>query len=118
MKPHDAMATTEAQATAALAAHRQQRLHAFVRPYTETLAAQIDLRLVKTLLEVLATLLAWRQRSLGLVLSESGGALAGGAHAPALPKRISRLLHAKTWTAHLLTSLLWEQASARNHLGR
>lgn len=58
----------------------------------------LDVRLVRTFFNLLAIILMFRERRMGLLLSELGGYLCGHAHAPAGTKRISNLLRSKKWT--------------------
>jgi hypothetical protein len=77
------------------------------------LDAQLDARLVRTLLLTLQALLQFRSRPHGLLLSELGAWLLSPAQAPAGTKRLSKLLHSPKWTADLLDRWLWQQATTR-----
>lgn len=88
----------------------QYGLVQYLAPLLVRLDAQIDARLVRTLLATVAAILAFRNSTRGLLLSELGAYLAGPAHAPAGTKRLSALLHSPKWAASLLERWLWEEA--------
>lgn len=77
------------------------------------LGAQIDQRLVRTFYDLFLVILAFRNRSMGLVLSELGGYICGHGHAPAGTKRLSNLLRCKKWGAALIDAILLEQSRDR-----
>lgn len=93
-----------------LASRVRHELRSFVAPLLRTLNQQLDRRLVVTVLETLHALLVWRQRNLGLLLSELGSYLAPPGHAPAGTKRLSNLLRSSNRQARLLAEWLWQQA--------
>ena len=79
----------------------------------------VDVRLVQTFLATLHVLREFRHRHNGLLLSELGAYLSSPHHAPAGTKRLSRLLHAPGWSAHLIEHFLWQQADqALSRLGQ
>ena len=82
----------------------------FVKPLLENLYRKLDRRLVQTLLDLLMVIVIHRHRNHGLLLSELGGHLLGGEHAPAGTKRISNLLRHPGWEAQVITDYLWQQA--------
>jgi hypothetical protein len=82
----------------------------FVRPLLRELAAQMDRRLVQTFLDMLMVIVMHRHRNQGLLLSELGGYLLGAEHAPAGTKRISNLIHNRSWEAQKVDEYLWQQA--------
>lgn len=82
----------------------------FVKPLLENLYRKLDRRLVQTLLDVLIVIVIHRHRNHGLLLSELGGELLDGEHAPAGTKRIHRLLCHSGWAAQAITDYLWQQA--------
>jgi hypothetical protein len=64
----------------------------FVKPLLQNLHCKLDRRIVQTLLDLLIMIVIHRHRNHGLLLSELGGYLLDGEHAPAGTKRISNLL--------------------------
>lgn len=73
----------------------------------------LDKRLVRTFFDVFMAILAFRNRAMGLLLSELGGYVCGFDHAPAGTKRISNLLRSKKWTAKLINQFLFNQAKSK-----
>ena len=110
---HDRIGAGGVQANPVLADSLRRQLVQFLRPVGERLAAQIDIRLVQTAIDLVQVILTHRHTLIGLLLSELGGYLLGPAHAPAGTKRISNLIHAAGWTAPDLKAVLWRQACAR-----
>jgi hypothetical protein len=110
---HDHIDAPRAQANPVLADSLRTQLVRFLRPVGERLAAQIDIRLVQTAIDLVQVILTHRHGVIGLLLSELGGYLLGPEQAPAGTKRISNLIHAASWTAPDLKAVLWRQASAR-----
>src|SRR5579864_7225700 len=96
-----------------VAAGLRHGLQRFLLPLLAVLDAQIDRRLVRTLLASVEAILALRHRAHGLLLSELGAYLAGPAHAPAGTKRLSNLLRSAKWGPALIEDFLWQQADAR-----
>ncbi len=86
-----------------------QRCAIFLAPLLADLDRHVDRRLVRTMAATVPTLLRHRDRPHALLLSELGGVLAGGAHAPAGTKRLARLLHSPTWEASSLDAFLLAQ---------
>ena len=82
----------------------------YVQPLLRGLAGKMDRRLVQTFLDLLLVIVIHRHRNQGLLLSELGGYLLGGEHAPAGTKRISNLLHSTKWEAKEVEDYLWQQA--------
>lgn len=80
------------------------------------LDAQIDQRLVRTFYDLFLVILAFRNRAMGLLLSELGGYICGFAHAPAGTKRLSNLLRCKKWESSLIDEFLFERS--RQRIGR
>ena len=75
----------------------------------------IDARLVRTFFNLLAIILLFRERRMGLLLSELGGYLCGHSRAPAGTKRISNLLRSKKWAAGFLDDHLIGRCTRRVH---
>lgn len=82
----------------------------FVQPLLHSLYLKLDRRLVQTLLNLLIVMIMHRHRNHGLLLSELGGQLLDGQHAPAGTKRIHNLLCHPGWQAQAITDYLWQQA--------
>lgn len=110
---HDCIGAPVAQANPVLAEHLRRALVAFLRPLAQRLAAQVDIRLVQTAIDLVQVILTHRHSLIGLLLSELGGYLLGPEQAPAGTKRISNLIHAPGWSAADLKAVLWQQACAR-----
>lgn len=72
-----------------------QKLDVYSHELRTQLDELLDVRLVRTFYNLLAIILLFRERRMGLLLSELGGYLCGHAHAPAGTKRISNLLRSK-----------------------
>src|SRR5215510_534179 len=110
---HDHILASGAQAQPVLAHALRRHLVDFLRPVAERLAAQLDIRLVQTALDLVQVILTHRHRALGLLLTELGGYLLSPAQAPAGAKRISNLIHAADWSADDIGAFLWQQARER-----
>lgn len=110
---HDHIITPSAQAQPVQARTLRADLIQFLRPVAQHLAAQLDIRLMQTALDLVQVILTHRHRPLGLLLSELGGYLLSPAQAPAGAKRISNLIHCADWSADDLNTLLWQQANER-----
>jgi hypothetical protein len=109
----DARSGLGVQASPAMAAALRYRLAVFLAPLLVVLDAHLDHRLVCTFAASIETIVRWRNRAHGLLLSELGGYLLTPAHAPAGTKRLSNLLRSPKWSAALLAQFLWQQADAR-----
>lgn len=90
-----------------------RRIEHYTRQIRQDLDAQIDKRLVNTFWELFGIILMFRNRAMGLLLTELGGFLAGFDHAPAGTKRISNLLRSKKWSSELIDHQLFAQAKER-----
>lgn len=81
--------------------------------YLESLQRDLDLkidkRLVRTFYNLFNIILLFRNRAMGLLLSELGGYLCGFRHAPAGTKRISNLLRSKKWDSSIIDDFLFER---------
>lgn len=82
-------------------------------PLLKVLNKKLDVRLVKTLLDLVLLIVMYRDRHQGLILSELGGQLLGEAHAPAGSKRIGNLLRSRRWQAAEIEAYLWEMGHER-----
>ena len=74
---------------------------------------QIDSRLVRTFFDLFMTILMFRNRSMGLLLSELGGYICGFDKAPAGTKRISNLLRSSKWTASIIDDFFFNRSINR-----
>jgi hypothetical protein len=87
-----------------------EQLAIFLFPLLVTLDQLLDKRLVRTFLQTIQVISAYRDRVGGLLLSELGGYLLNPDQAPAGTKRLSNLLHASKWTAQVVEDELWQRA--------
>lgn len=85
----------------------RQALYRFLLPLLDT---QMDSRLVRTFHQAIETILVYRNRPHGLLLSELGGYLLSPDKAPAGTKRLSNLLRSSRFAASLIHDFLWQQA--------
>ncbi len=92
-----------------------KELAVFLFPLLVTLDRLLDKRLVRTFLQTIQVILAYRDRVGGLLLSELGGYLLSPEHAPAGSKRLSNLVHSPKWRAQVVEDELWQQASEQVH---
>ena len=92
-----------------------KELAVFLFPLLVTLDRLLDKRLVRTFLQTIQVILAYRDRVGGLLLSELGGYLLSPEQAPAGSKRLSNLLHSPKWRAQVVEDELWQQASEQVH---
>jgi len=113
MQEDDALYGSGISAATAVSTHLHTRLSAFLSPLLFRLDAQVDLRLVRTLLSAVEAILVFRNRSSALLLSELGGYLDTPEHAPAGTKRLSNLLRSKKWQSRLIADYLFEAARNR-----
>ena len=85
----------------------------YTRQIRADLDAAIDKRLVGTFFNLFVIILMFRERRMGLLLSELGGFLCGHAKAPAGTKRISNLLRSKKWSSSLIDDHFFDRAIER-----
>lgn len=78
-----------------------------------TLDTHLDKRLVRTFFDLFVTILTFRDRANGLLLSELGGYICGFDKAPAGTKRISNLLRSKKWFSGLIDAYLFKLSKNR-----
>jgi len=81
----------------------------FVQPLLKQLHEKLDRRLVQTFLDLMIVIIMHRHRNHGLLMSELGGYLLGGARAPAGTKRIDALMRSEKWGAGEVEAYLWKQ---------
>lgn len=77
----------------------------YLRPLEDRLLEQIDKRLVATFSALFSTILLFRNTKMGLLLSESGGYIAGYEHAPAGTKRMAAANRQQSLTVQALGDL-------------
>jgi hypothetical protein len=87
----------------------------FLFPLLVRLDQLLDKRLVRTFLETIPVILAYRDRVGGLLLSEWGGYLLSPDKAPARTRRLSNLLHSPKWTAQVVEDELWQRTDQQVH---
>lgn len=85
----------------------------YTADFRHQLNEQIDKRLVRTFFDLFVTILLFRDRAMGLLLSELGGYICGMDHAPAGTKRISNLLRSKKWSSDLIDNFLFNRSISR-----
>ena len=85
----------------------------YLRVLQERLDAKIDGRLVRSFYDLFLAILTFRNRAMGLVLSELGGYVCGFEHSAAGTKRLSNLLRCKKWAADLVNDFLFERSKQR-----
>lgn len=85
----------------------------FLAPLLDRLDGQLDKRLVRTFFDVFVSVLRFRNRPLGLILSELGAYVLSPQQSCAGTKRISNLLRSPKWTHEVVETFLIEQAEKR-----
>ncbi len=109
----NALPTAGGQAGPRLAFKLQRRLDLFLLPLLVIFDAQLDARLVRTVVGTVSAFICWRHRAHGLLLRELRAYLLSPVQAPAGTKRLSNLLRSPRWQADMIAQFLWEQADAR-----
>jgi hypothetical protein len=71
----DALLTQDVQASPEVAMQARRQLEVFLQPLLVVLDQHLDARLVRTLVHTVVALVQWRNRALGLLLSELGAYL-------------------------------------------
>ena len=97
----------------AVAEDSRERLYQFLCPLLMVLDCSIDVRLVRTFWQAIETMILFRNRAHGLLLSELGGYLLSPEHAPAGTKRLSNLFRCDKWAGDLISDFVWKQAQER-----
>jgi hypothetical protein len=87
-------------------------LATFLYPLLVALDQRLDKRLVRTFLLTIETIITFRDRVHGLLLSELGGYLLIPQQCEAGTKRLSNLIHSPKWVAELISIFLWQRATA------
>lgn len=90
--------------------HQIERYTADLRQDLDSL---LDKRLVRTFFDLFTVILMFRDRAMGLLLSELGGYICGFDHAPAGTKRISNLLRSKKWSSNIIDDFFFERSRKR-----
>ena len=90
-----------------------KQIDLYTSPIRLALDKEIDKRLVRTFFDLFCVILMFRNRAMGLLLSELGGYICGFSHAPAGTKRISNLLRSPKWSAGLIDQFLFAQTRKR-----
>lgn len=93
-----------------LAQEGGERCFAFLRPLLKRLDRHADVRLVRTLANLVPLIVARRNRGEALLLSRLGDELDDGDGSGAGTKRIDRLLHSDTWRAKEVEDFLLGRA--------
>lgn len=109
----DSSEGVDKQAWEGISASLRQQLEGYVMPLLVALDAQIDKRLVRTVVLVIGAIIKLRHPGNGLVLSELGGYLLGPEQAPAGTKRISNLLRSKKWHFGVIDRFFWQEGDRR-----
>lgn len=99
----------------------RQKSGAFLLTQSETylsslekeLSKKIDERFVHTFYNLFIAILMFRNRPMGLLLSELGGFIAGFSSAPAGTKRIGRLLGCEKWTYQSIDDFFFNRGKQR-----
>lgn len=100
----------DGQSAKEMATQLGRELEQFVAPLLAQLDARLDKRLVRTFVGLMQAIIKWRNRPLGLILSELGAYLLSPTQAPASTKRISNLLRSPRWAHTLIEEFLWQKA--------
>ena len=85
----------------------------FLRPLLADLDDRIDKRLVRTFFDVFVSILRFRNRAFGLVLSQLGAYVLNPRQAPAGTKRVSNLLRSKKWSHRDIEAFQLKRAQKR-----
>jgi hypothetical protein len=90
-----------------------KQIDKYLQPLLLALDDQIDKRLVRTFFDVFVSIIRFRNRPFGLVLSELGSYVLNPEHAPAGTKRVSNLLRSKKWSYSQIESFQLSKAKQR-----
>ncbi len=89
------------------------QLASFLFPLLVALDELLDKRLVRTFLKSIESIITFRDRVHGLLLSELGAVLLSPQHDRAGTKRLARLVHSSRWCSDLIDTFLWSWASTQ-----
>jgi hypothetical protein len=84
----------------------------FLYPLVQELHQKVDIRPLRTLVQTVEAILAFRDSTHGLLLSELGGYL-DGLKGGGGTKRLGTLIRHRQWKASDIDSFLWQRADAR-----
>jgi hypothetical protein len=93
----------------------RSQLSAYLAPVQEQLDGVLDARLVRTFGRAVEAIVSVRHGQQGLLLSELGGCITNGAHAPAGTKRLGNLIRSERWSSEAIEAFLAAQGTARVH---
>jgi Transposase DDE domain len=85
----------------------------FTSSIRSALDKEIDSRLVNTFYDLFVVILMFRNRAMGLLLTELGGYICGFNHAPSGTKRISNLLRSEKWDAKIIDDYFFDRSQNR-----
>mgnify|MGYP000147379235 CR=1 FL=1 len=85
----------------------------YLQKIDDELKLKIDKRLRRTFFDLFITISMFRDRCMGLLLSELGGYICGFSKAPAGTKRISNLLRSKKWEAKVIDGFFFDRTKER-----
>jgi hypothetical protein len=88
------------------------QLASFLFPLLVALDNLLDKRLVRTFLGSIQSILTFRDRIHGLLLTELGAALLSPDQEGAGTKRLASLIHSPKWSSHLIDAFLWSWATS------
>jgi hypothetical protein len=88
------------------------QLASFLFPLLVMLDSVLDKRLVRTFLGSIQSILAFRDRIHGLLLTELGAALLTPEREGAGTKRLATLIHSKRWSSQIIDAFLWSWATS------
>ena len=87
--------------------------NSYLSALQKELSKQLDARYVRTFYNLFIAILMFRNRPMGLLLSELGGFITGFCSAPAGTKRISHLLGCKKWTHQSIDDFFFSRGKQR-----
>jgi len=96
-----------------LASKMRALLGEYLAPLQEELDEKLDSRLVRTVRRGVEAILQNRDGRNGLLLSELGGYITDGAHAPAGTKRLGNLIRSEKWSGDEIAAFLSAAGDAR-----
>jgi len=88
------------------------QLASFLFPLLVALDGLLDKRLVRTFLGSIQSILAFRDRIHGLLLTELGAALLSPEQEGAGTKRLASLIHSRKWSSQIIDVFLWSWATS------
>jgi len=95
-----------------LAEHYGSHLLRFLYPLAKELHSSMDIRPLRTLVQTVEALVAFRDSTHGLLLSELGSRLDGLGRGGGT-KRLGTLIHHRKWKARDIDTFLWHRADAQ-----